>query len=383
MNKQETKTFPLKLSTVTPIHIGSGEVLSPYSDYIYESRQAHYIDQDKVYKLFGEKPELIDKFVNRVKNDSKKPYYGDKHTISELFKENGLDYTNYVKNSVPVVGSIKSNQINRFVESAGRKYVPGSSLKGAIRTAIVYHILNNDDYKRNLLFGNISKLKKWLDKKELIKVKKTIGSIDDKVLVLKDSDNYMRFLMFRDSDFFDDSDLKIVSCKRFSLKKKSLKSIPLFYETIAENSSVNMGVGLKYGEPPKANFEFLTPEKESVIRLFKIINRFSLECIDAEINSLERFEGVQSFYRELRNQIESSPEAAFLRLGQGKTIYDNTILHLFNEEQFDILYEKMRLKKMKRGAEMTDKNLFPSTRTGISQKNNFNGVIGWIKLELV
>jgi CRISPR-associated protein Csm5 len=63
-----------KIQTLTPVNIGSGEVLSQFSDYVYEDGFVYYLDHDLMLKELLDKSnseETIDKFVLIVKNRQK------------------------------------------------------------------------------------------------------------------------------------------------------------------------------------------------------------------------------------------------------------------------------------------------------------------------
>src|SRR5690606_26891420 len=62
------KNYPIRLTTITPVCIGTGQKLSPYADYIIDenSKKIFYIDQALVKRKIAEKLNLIDEYVHGV-----------------------------------------------------------------------------------------------------------------------------------------------------------------------------------------------------------------------------------------------------------------------------------------------------------------------------
>ena len=52
-----------KITTFTPVSVGDGNTLSAFADYVLENRKIHYINQQVIREKMGEKPELIDVYV--------------------------------------------------------------------------------------------------------------------------------------------------------------------------------------------------------------------------------------------------------------------------------------------------------------------------------
>jgi len=55
-----------KIETLTAVHIGSSEILSQYSDYVYDNGFIYYIDHELLINELAKKPnseELLDRFI--------------------------------------------------------------------------------------------------------------------------------------------------------------------------------------------------------------------------------------------------------------------------------------------------------------------------------
>lgn len=374
--------FNIKLTTLTPVFIGSGEVLSPYSDYIYDNGFVYIIDAQKVNKLFKENPKLINIFVNGVRKDTNNEE--DKYTLKKIFQNENIDFKNFVKTKIKVKGDIKNIQINKFIESGGRKYIPGSSIKGAIRTAILFDILNKDSTAKDYFFKQIENLKNINDKKSLKDEKKKISKIDNKIL--NDGDNLLRFLYIGDSDFFNDSVTEILLARRYSLKNQSKNKRagnPIVYESISEGLEVNFRISLKAIKNLNQKYDYFQQDEKSLKNIFGAMNLFSKFNIKRELKYLSNFESIINIYKNIENMIDDNNNSAIFRIGQGKTIFDNTILNIIDDSSiFNILYDNI-LKDKRDNKERTDRKLYPSTRTISITNNQPSNIFGWCKLEVL
>jgi CRISPR type III-A-associated RAMP protein Csm5 len=139
------------IETITPLHIGSGRTLQGNTEYLYfsESKTVSIIDERKILRIIGD--ENIDRWVNIIekgenlldylKQRSPTKYISPSQTDKRLLKVKG--------NSNPTNG--KSGIREQQFSGNGQPILPGSSLKGAVRTAILNQvILKNPFYAQQL-----------------------------------------------------------------------------------------------------------------------------------------------------------------------------------------------------------------------------------------
>src|SRR3989304_2639019 len=129
----------LNLTTLTPVFIGSdqGLDLSATTDFIVDSDKIKIIDQRKIETILSKDVELINEFVSEVKN------YAYSFNLKN-FIENKLNTSveGLTKGTIDIDGTLGSNSISTHISTVGKPYIPGSSIKGAIRTAIIYNFLS-------------------------------------------------------------------------------------------------------------------------------------------------------------------------------------------------------------------------------------------------
>jgi CRISPR type III-A-associated RAMP protein Csm5 len=66
-NTDKLRTWNVTLTTLSPLFIGSGKTLSPYSDFIQEGNNLIYLNQKKIEEAISNKPELIDEYVKEIR----------------------------------------------------------------------------------------------------------------------------------------------------------------------------------------------------------------------------------------------------------------------------------------------------------------------------
>ncbi|MGC8502922.1 type III-A CRISPR-associated RAMP protein Csm5 [Desulfurella sp.] len=137
----ESKVFNIKLKVLTPIHIGDGNSYDP-TDYTIDKNELHVIDHDRFIQKINSNKTLYNDFLERIKNFTPERI-GLINFIREqskgLYKyslkldEKALEYVEKFPNE------IGRAPIDRFIRNPfdDTIYIPGSSIKGALRSAII------------------------------------------------------------------------------------------------------------------------------------------------------------------------------------------------------------------------------------------------------
>jgi CRISPR-associated protein Csm5 len=149
------KEYKLKLTTLSPVHIGTGEDYEP-TNFVIDDGYLYEFDEIAFYQKLS--PNMKDKFNQIVSSNTQDSLF----QIHSLVKNN-LNIAKEVSHlKVPVSKGIEKdyeNKIGRLVQNEGRRgntksvfnrfqiartsrlvnsakaYIPGSSLKGALSTA--------------------------------------------------------------------------------------------------------------------------------------------------------------------------------------------------------------------------------------------------------
>lgn len=123
-----------RLEVLTPLLVGDGDALSPI-DYMVWKDQVNVLDQERIFKLLSKGPRL-DGYLNQIKKAEKLD-----------FANWGGFAQNYAGRRIPFEHSsctpnwerqrAEHCHIPTFARSVRGPYVPGSAIRGALRTALV------------------------------------------------------------------------------------------------------------------------------------------------------------------------------------------------------------------------------------------------------
>jgi CRISPR/Cas system CSM-associated protein Csm5 (group 7 of RAMP superfamily) len=346
-----------ELEILTAVNIGSGEVLSQFSDYVYDNGFVYYLDHDSLLRELTRKPnseEMIDEFVMIVQNQAKGSFK-DRFKLKGFLEKAGLDYKKYALRKIPVTDEVKE-QIQLHIKSGSQPYIPGSSLKGAIRTAII-----------SFLFGG---------SEERLKNKRNYIGED---LFGSYGQDVLKYLVVSDTMPFQEKDLGIATFHKLNLESKKT-SIPVIKEVISRGSvsTFSIKTKAKKGEV-KEQFTFLQEGKED--SLLGIINEYSRKNIEIELEQLQKYRGdeikdIEEFYSSLFQVVTKaySTKEAYLRIGSGKTFYDNTIAQKLSKD----FLQQVITKNFKKA----NIKYFPKTRTVI-REGLYQRVPGWIRISKI
>ena len=146
----------INIETLTPVHIGSGKDLSANTEFLKFDEDEYsilsVIDETKILNIIGE--DNIDKWVSIIqKNADLKEYLLQRkqNLISDDIDKRKI-YINF--DNISQNKTLKEQLHN----GKGLPYIPGSSIKGAIRTAIVSEMAMKNKYSaKNKLKNNYRK----------------------------------------------------------------------------------------------------------------------------------------------------------------------------------------------------------------------------------
>ena len=297
--KNSIETYKVELTTITPIHIGTGEDYVPV-DYVIKNNE-----DGKYFFYFI----LRDKFIDYITNTGKYDEFLKICNENDFMKINKFIYDNFheemsdwkmpVSKSVTatyndnISGKVKKIETNRleirsFVHDSFKKniYIPGSSIKGSIRTAVLNYKIKNGkkayfppneiygkpkavDFEKSIL--NIKAKDNSDDPFRLVKVSDFMPETDDKRFSFVD-----RVINVKSGKDFTEGKGVPVFMELALREKKFIGSITIIHNNAAnqENININMirdAMNYHYGESCY-NFEsktFPNVFNNNIISLFE------------------------------------------------------------------------------------------------------------------
>ena len=384
--------YRIKLTTLTPVCIGDGKTINPVTDYIYDRNrnQIHYLNKEKIAERLAGDDEMMDRYMSGIVSNmnNNRTEFDLKYFLEKALRLSQYDYTLYsverksqanISKSPYISGGKsqkqKKNEINTIIKNPDRSpYIPGSTLKGAIKTAFLYEWL---------LDKNNEWCKKYLQNMDNEEIEKVL-----KEELETELDSYQ--LRVHDSSMFDfGKNCKIIENKRLSIK--TLKTeIPQSWECISENKTCETQI-----------WEMRKGDKiYSWEDICRVVNRYTIEQNKREKQLIEEAsengnikyeyeiikDSLIEFYEEMDAEIEDNPNCIFMRIGSGKGYFYNSVaLALYDADysrdkrNFKKLLKKSDYdKKGKKGYDINP-NEFPITRV---IELSDNQPLGWVKLEL-
>jgi CRISPR-associated protein Csm5 len=382
MNKNSTFSKRMIIEPISPVFIGSGEKVGKFET---------LVDGNKTYILNFDKLMENDKFVaffvenmDKILDPSTKD--GALKTIFNRLKMNIEDYSHtsfptiYDKNGKP-----KTLQISRFVHTAGRFYIPGSSIKGAIRTALIR--ANETFAKRfeNTLNVSESEFKKKVDEIE--------GDVFGSAQL-----SPFKALIISDSSFIDKNYIKFKKVEVIHLERPK-QGIPQFLELWLpeqRNTGSNkvesritfkadvLSKLLSQNGARKEAIDYLMQvfgSEENFIKTMKEAARILIEMEKQKISAsnYQQKSELLNFYNTL-SKINSETKNGFvLRIGGHSGFYSKTAYReILQPKQVKVLKFLFGYKKVK-------ESNFPVTTRIVKLSESPKDIlpVGWIKVELL
>jgi CRISPR-associated protein Csm5 len=148
MNYPRQETYKIKAEILTPVHIGDGTELEPL-EYVIKDRFYKVNMEEWLSTLSGEKAEEFKELTGKD--------YAHKTTLVALrkFVRNNIDTGKYTEWAVDVGNAVQKRYEERFdapenqlpmspfIRTGIKPFLPGSSIKGALRTAYLNSLKKN------------------------------------------------------------------------------------------------------------------------------------------------------------------------------------------------------------------------------------------------
>lgn len=378
--------IPCSIEVLTPVHIGSGVKLAEGIDFIKTDYSVHIVSQAELMKHIENDPDEMERFIqgNYKLSALKRIPDGKKYNIS--------------------IG--RTSEINEFEKNGnGKPYVPGSSLKGSIRTILIkkrFDALSPSD-KNNLLQRVTSNKKEWAS--EPI-VKELLGD--------NSNNNLMRALEIFDAEF-EDLELEkilILSLTNVTGTSYGWKQLWNRQNTTNPNQASqiiaeSLPIGVKgYSSISLSNFLFDDSTAQSTLHfsentfqsfqnLKTVINNYSKQKLEKEKLFFEKLTNPKKLnlvIEEIDNLIKKieklSKDEFIMRVSWGsgwKGMTGDFLEDLIkdqtnNEKWIDYFRNKYNRPKGSMGKEGFP--IFPKTRRIVFENNEPKYLTGWIKIKL-
>lgn len=322
-----------KIEILSPLHVGNGTKISPM-EYIVD-KKFHRIDMES---LFKDNNFDVEGFIENAKFNS---FY-----LGEFYREIAKNHIMYSADiSKDAENYLKEkkyrNEITEFIKSAGKPYIPGSSIKGAIRTAMMWYILKEnqdlylemEDYLNKIVSKIIRKDRKYADDEI------------EKIVFGKDPTcDMMKAFHISDTNIMSPDNLKVEEIKIFTTKivGHGYKNFNILLEAL--KNGTNSYIDIKIDDflvKSKNAKELGFDNKTEYLNSFgEICNEFSKEIIKYEIDFFTKYnDGTLNYLIDFyKNLYDKNEKEILLRISWGSGWHGMTIGgELIEEEIIDEL----------------------------------------------
>lgn len=302
----------IKLTTLTPLHIGSGTEYQPEFEYLYfeQERKVAVVDAEKVLDILG--ADNLHQWVACIDNNQRLKALLDQ-------RKSDLKASDVALRPIPAK-HFPSRPIREQLHSGnGSPLLPGTSLKGAIRTAVWAELM--------------------LDNTQLAKDKRNLGNEDRRggfrwsdqplsKLFFGNDPNHdiFRLLQVGDAAFTDTAvyQTDVINKRGSSWEIKA--SVRQFVEAIPAGASSTTEIRFNELLNQRARDQFnRNAAKLQLEQLFPLINRHTKRLVEDEADYWEETAGnpeiLEDFVEEMNKIVKAidtcQPNECILRTGWG------------------------------------------------------------------
>ncbi len=362
----KTERKKIKLQTLTPIHIGSGEVLKENFDYIkIKDGDCFYltiINHKSVANILQQKDKfLFNKYISCLQSGESIKDFIKTHLKNYNIEKYIKRYIYFDEKQKDIAKDLREQMYDGF----GNPYIPGSSIKGAIRTVILSYLLKEDNKFNSKPDTLFKKEHKERNKKLEYNLMHSL-QVSDAYFEQGSTDALnMINLNIRNQNSFHDTKAK-----------QLVEAI-----TVGEESSFVMSIN---------NVKYFPFPIESIKELFALINQHTKRILKNEIdfweNYLDEDKIVQDYSDTCKNilaKFKSIDEnSCILRVGHAngwKFITGDWAMDLLHsqQERNEEIIDKARYKNQQK----YENYPFPKSRR-INITNDKVNLLGFVKLTI-
>ena len=268
----------IKIEILSPVHVGSGNLLQNNTDFVTTDNGVEYyirvVDDRKILELIGVE-HLNDWLFSIERKDNTKELvkrFAPNSKVADYSKRRLIDYSQGINPN----DTLKEHIHNGM----GLPYIPGSSIKGAIRTAILSTLADKVSNKE-------TKIKK---EKRNGKIEITASKIEEELFGKDPNSDIFRFIHVGDAYFEKDSEiaLRIVNINIRKGDNLEDNSKPQLIEALKNGitSNLQMKIANEYYNWVKTKFSSLgnlPNEIDSLSKLFMLLNAHTEKLVNSEL----------------------------------------------------------------------------------------------------
>ena len=358
-----------QLKTITPVHIGTGETLSQI-DGFYDNGQWHRVDIDAMLAAIPE---------------------SDLNRLTIAMGQRDFQWRRYLptnqssaRYTLPCPEDPRETEIREAMKTpSNRPMIPGSSIKGAIRTALLWDLIGDPDqepFKYSVNYLKRKPNRSWVGQ-----------GIEQRVLGKDPNHDLMRAVQVSDTAPIPIEALEIGVAWTVTLnrndrlvqKRQGNSEYKTFVEQIRAEQTFDFSIKIDkslFGQREKRELGF-TAEQERVLceEFAEACNFVAKGLADSEANFFDAYylDEIVNFYDALVRRIENLPDGAFvLPIGWGTGYRAKTVTELLTGDNDDLMRDLRRHYRLGRRHHPE----FPKTRRVLYDRRRPQAPLGWVQI---
>lgn len=302
----------IKITNLSQIHIGSGVTLHKDTDFIVKKNgqdsDIYVIDPDKVGGIIGTDQRVLDQWIASIEK-------GNTNSFFDLFLK-GAKPADYSKRRITNFAGDRSGMTLQecMHDGMGRPYIPGSSLKGAMRTAIIAFLADKmpEALKERMVDSFTQKGGKYVDEYGV-----KHRSAEDVFLGDTPNESIMRFIRVGDAFYHKGSEIAITEVslnqrpsKNNLIDNKNQQPVEAIESEAESSFSLAIDADRFKDVYARRNFDKelkgmknLSEEFSTIPSLLHLINEHTKRLVEDEIDyweNLPDYTGAEDYIESMR-----------------------------------------------------------------------------------
>ncbi len=381
--KQPPKPITLQLKALTPVSVLNGQQIAAFTDYLFIEDDICLLNHKRISDRLRAKDDLdlVEAYtgiLNKITDTRFRNIRRNDRNARALtgFLENDLllDADDYIQHRIPYEGDGEPTiQLKTIVKNHKSPFIPGSTLKGAIKNAMAYHWLAYDQFEGMQVLDRIIGILRGRESVEAKFVRlnraDSQGTAPMKQIdawlwedFKRDASKHNWRISVSDCSPCQPDDLFVYETKLYQIKKQQLQ-IPELREGIAPKSTASFTL----------TFNTLNERsKWNISKVYKALQTFARDNLNEDQDSLnaaikdpneEVAEVLNGFYDEMQEVLKAK-DKTLMRLGRGKSYYHNSIGLAIKNKAPELLSTWRKVYRLYRKMpEEVSSKYFPLTRT--------------------
>lgn len=367
MLKMRPEKYNVTLTTLSPLHIGTGKVLRRGFDYVTDKKGKTWVANQDAFAELLYTEGSFDKMAQGI-------------PLSQLVNDQDFNPDNglwrYILDGIPGATSHGAEVREQIKDIWDRPYIPGSSLKGAIRTALM-----------SIIFG--AKKLNWTASQFGTSAKNAAKGVESQIFGSDPNHDVLRALQVSDSQPDDARRLVMLNLIATKTSDGSGDNAPITIEAVPPQSKFSLTITLdahllSAEIAPSLGFDDAAVKRLSA-RLPKVINAWTKNRLSSDEDRPRAGQWREQFVRMANDALNAPETDAILQLGWGAGWDSKTLGYNLTDEheEFTRLVNRFSKEMLFQGkAKHQTGGLYPKTRrvrlTGADLP--IKGELGWVHL---